>query len=79
MLQVLDLLAQDSHNHSSLRELARQVLRHDACHERAIEWKTSPARRRIQRLVAEARQLANGGYLELLACRMPKPVTRQRF
>lgn len=72
MLQILDLHARDPGERPSLRGLAKQILRADVDHERAIEWKTSSTRRQVQRLVAGARRLANDGYRELLACRMPK-------
>lgn len=75
MLQVLDLISQDPWKRPSLRELARHVLHDDAACERAIEWKSSSARRRIQRIVADARYLMTEGYLELLACKMPKHAT----
>lgn len=72
MLQVLDLLVPDSGKHLGLRSLAKQILRVDAKNDRAIDWKTSSTRRQVQRLIAGARRLANDGYRELLACRMPK-------
>lgn len=72
MLRVLDLHSHASGKPLTLRDLAGKVLRADADLERAIEWKTSSARRRVQRLIADARRLGNHDYLELLACRMAK-------
>lgn len=72
MLQALDLHVQGSGKPLGLRGLAKHILRADVDHGRAIEWKTSSARRQVQRLVVDARRLVKDGYRELLACRMPK-------
>lgn len=66
MLQVLDCFEATERPRPSLRQIAETILypRHDL--GRAIEWKCSSQRRQTQRLVNHARNLMNGGYLELL-------------
>jgi hypothetical protein len=48
------------------RELAAILLNEDARDIPAIEWKNSPLRKRINRAVASATALMDGGYLALL-------------
>jgi hypothetical protein len=48
------------------RELAAILLDEEARDIPAIEWKNSPLRKRINRTVASATKLMNGGYLALL-------------
>ena len=51
---------------ASRRELAAVLLYEEARDIPAIEWKNSPFRKRINRAVAAATALMNGGYLTLL-------------
>ncbi len=48
------------------RELAAILLDEEACDIPAIEWKNSSLRKKIDRAVAAATALMNGGYLALL-------------
>ncbi|WP_428564273.1 DUF2285 domain-containing protein [Pseudolabrys sp.] len=48
------------------REIAAVLLDDEARHIPAIEWKNAPLRKKINRIVAKALALMNGGYLALL-------------
>jgi hypothetical protein len=48
------------------REIATVLLDGEARDIPAIEWKSAPLRKRINRIVSRARSLMNGGYLALL-------------
>lgn len=48
------------------REIATVLLDEEARDIPAIEWKSAPLRKRINRIVSRARSLMNGGYLMLL-------------
>lgn len=65
MLGLLDRLAL-SRDQASLRDLAQHVVYPRLDLGRAIEWKTSPQRRQVQRLVGRARRLVRGDYRKLL-------------
>ena len=66
MLRILDDLSCKDGMGLSTREIARRHVYPNTRFDRAIEWKSSSERRRTQRLIEEARQLMNGGYLSLL-------------
>lgn len=61
-LRALDGLA----DHASRREIATVLLDPDARDIPAIEWKATALRKRINRIIAGATMMVNGGYLTLL-------------
>ena len=68
MLKLLDALDEAAGKNPTTRELAT-ILGLSQTDLRAIDWKTSSARRQTQRLVVEARQMAASGYRDLLSAR----------
>lgn len=68
MLKLLDALDEAAGKNPTTRELAT-ILGLSQTGLRAIDWKTSSARRQTQRLVVEARQMAASGYRDLLSAR----------
>lgn len=71
MLQLLDLRDDLSGPGLGMREIAATAFGGDLAGLRAIDWKTSSERRRLQRLLAAARYIAAGGYRNLLRYEMP--------
>ena len=65
LLDILDRLALTG-NRATTREIATSVVYSHSEHGRAIEWKSSSARRQTQRLVSEARYMMKEGYRRLL-------------
>ena len=68
MLKLLDALDEAAGKAPTTRELA-SILGLSQTDLRAIDWKTSSARRQTQRLVVEARRMAASGYRDLLSAR----------
>lgn len=66
MLAVLDRIERADCDPITIRELAETIVYPRIELGRAIEWKSSSWRRQTQRLVAEARAMAGGGYRRLL-------------
>lgn len=71
MLRLLDLRDDLSGPGLGMREIAATAFGGDVAGLRAIDWKTSSERRRLQRLLAAARYIAAGGYRDLLRYEMP--------
>ncbi len=59
------------------QEIASILLNPQIGKLRSIDWKNTPERRRIGRLLAIAQELIDGDYLRLL-CPMPKSSDRRR-
>jgi len=57
----------------SRRQVASVLLNSSVLTMRAIDWKNAPERRRVNRLLAAARAMVDGGYLRLLR-NAPLPV-----
>lgn len=67
MLDILDLLSSAVDRGITTHEIARRIVYPRMAIARGSEWKSSSERRRVQRLIAQARSLMNGGYRALLA------------
>lgn len=70
MLQLLDLAESSSNPLPTMRELAERLGLGESSQYRAVEWKSSSVRRRVQRLLLEARYFADSGYRQLLVGRL---------
>ncbi len=66
MLRLMDLRDGSPGPGPSTREMASAAFGSDAAKLRAIDWKTSSERRRVQRLLATAAHVAARGYRDLL-------------
>jgi len=66
LLSILDLRGK---RHVTSHEVARRLIYPHLDIGRGAAWKSSPERRRTQRLIREAEALAAGGYRALLAGR----------
>ncbi|MBU2605201.1 MAG: DUF2285 domain-containing protein [Alphaproteobacteria bacterium] len=66
LLKILDRLSANEMRLPTLRTIATEVIYPQSQFGRALEWKTSSARRQTQRLVSEARYLMQAGYRDLL-------------
>ena len=72
LLDILDRLSDPMRPNSTVRAVAMDLVFRNLRAGRAAEWKASSQRRQTQRLIAEAQQLANGGYRTLLMGKMLK-------
>jgi Uncharacterized conserved protein (DUF2285) len=66
LLRILDCLGDEPSRKAPVREVARRIVYPHSQFARTAEWKTSSERRRTQRLIQEAKFLAEHGYLALL-------------
>ncbi|WP_341713066.1 DNA -binding domain-containing protein [Erythrobacter sp.] len=66
LLAILDRLGQAGGRGTTTRELAGELIYPHHALGSAIEWKSSSQRRQVQRLVAEARFMRDGGFRDLL-------------
>lgn len=73
LLAILDRLDRPGGPRATVLEVAGELVFRNLRPEGALIWKTSSQRRQTQRLIAEARRMANGGYRALLIGKMLEP------
>lgn len=66
LLAILDLIDQSTGTPATVRQVARDITFRGLPPLRAAEWKASSQRRQTQRLMAEAAEIRDHGYLKLL-------------
>jgi len=66
MLDILDALLDGAHGDTTTHAIARRFIYPGLALGRGVDWKSSAERRRTQRIIDEAKDLAASGYLTLL-------------